>query len=356
MDILDLLLDPLRSGIARRAMLEIVLLGAVCGALGFWVVVERLSYAAESLSHGLLPGLVLAALAGAPLLLGAPAAWPWRRPSSPWPRATRASARRRRTGVVVTGLVGLGALLALSPRRAAAPRRSSSSATRWACRIRTSWPPRRSPWAARRRWPRSTARLRAAFDDAGAGALGLPTGRLRLLLMGLLAVAVAVAVQGLGTLLALAVIVAPPVAVRRWSRSPGRALVLAGAAGAAAGVAGIYASYHLGTAAGASVALALCLRGPGGLRAAGPRSGRGRLERVPAHEDDRRAERDGHRQAHELRQGDPGHHRVVAPDAARSGSAPLPRSPGRCRTGRRGRSGRAGARAPAWRCPWRSVS
>jgi ABC-type Mn2+/Zn2+ transport system permease subunit len=35
--------------------------------------------------------------------------------------------------------------------------------------------------------------------------------------------------------------------------------VLAALAGAAAGVAGIYVSYHLGTAAGASVALALCL-------------------------------------------------------------------------------------------------
>ena len=45
--------------------------GGFCGALGFWVVTERLAYSAESLSHGLLPGLVLAALAGAPLLLGA---------------------------------------------------------------------------------------------------------------------------------------------------------------------------------------------------------------------------------------------------------------------------------------------
>ena len=91
----------------------------------------------------------------------------------------------------------------------------------------------------------------------------------------------AVAVQGLGTLLALAVIVAPPVAVRRWSRSPGRALVLAGAAGAAAGVVGIYVCFHAGTAAGASVALALCLAAllgavlPGRVRPwpAGARSG-----------------------------------------------------------------------------------
>ena len=59
------------SGIELRAMLELALAGGFCGALGFWVVSERLTYAGESLAHGLLPGLVLAGLAGAPLLLGA---------------------------------------------------------------------------------------------------------------------------------------------------------------------------------------------------------------------------------------------------------------------------------------------
>ena len=47
MELLDPLLDPLRSGIGRRALLEIALLGAFCGALGFWVVTERLTYAAS---------------------------------------------------------------------------------------------------------------------------------------------------------------------------------------------------------------------------------------------------------------------------------------------------------------------
>ena len=59
------------SDIELRATLEVVLAGGFCGALGFWVLSERLAYAGESLSHGMLPGLVLAALAGAPLLLGA---------------------------------------------------------------------------------------------------------------------------------------------------------------------------------------------------------------------------------------------------------------------------------------------
>ena len=103
------------SGIELRAMLEVVLAGGFCGALGFWVVSERLAYAAESLSHGLLPGLVLAALAGAPLLLGAAGG------AVVAAALIALAARDERIGpdtgtaVAVTGLVGLGALLALAP-------------------------------------------------------------------------------------------------------------------------------------------------------------------------------------------------------------------------------------------------
>ena len=43
MDVLDLLLDPWRSGIGRRALFEVVLLGGFCGAMGFWVVSFRRS-------------------------------------------------------------------------------------------------------------------------------------------------------------------------------------------------------------------------------------------------------------------------------------------------------------------------
>ena len=115
MDVLDFLLDPLRSGIDRRALLELALVGAFCGALGFWVVTERLAYSAESLAHGLLPGLVLAALAGAPLLLGAAGG------ALVAAALIAFAARDARIGpdagtaVAVTGLVGLGALLALAP-------------------------------------------------------------------------------------------------------------------------------------------------------------------------------------------------------------------------------------------------
>src|ERR671929_1948385 len=67
---LHALLDPWRDPIDVRALVEVVLLGATGGALGCWILFYRLAYSAESLAHALLPGLVLAALAGAPLVLG----------------------------------------------------------------------------------------------------------------------------------------------------------------------------------------------------------------------------------------------------------------------------------------------
>ena len=109
------LVEPWQQGIDRRALLEVVLLGLTGGALGCWIIFYNLSYSTESLAHALLPGLVLAALAGHP-------ADPRRR-RRPGRRRHR-HRRRARTpavgrdtavAVVVTGLLGLGALLALSP-------------------------------------------------------------------------------------------------------------------------------------------------------------------------------------------------------------------------------------------------
>ena len=103
-----------------------------------------------------------------------------------------------------------------------------------------------------------------ALDPAGAAALGVRPGLIRLSLLGLVAAAVAVAVQGLGNLLVLAVLIAPAVAVRRHSATVPSAMLAAGALAVLAGVVGVYASFQFGSAAGASVALALCAAALGG--------------------------------------------------------------------------------------------
>lgn len=258
------LLEPLQSGIERRALLEVVLLGGFCGALGFWITSFRLSYPAESLAHGLLPGLVVAALAGLPLLLGATG-------GVAIAAAVVALAGRdprigsdTATAVAVTGMLGLGGLLALTPD---APARLEEllfgdplgvsdgdllAAGALALAGGTALFALQRPLTA------------VALDAGGAHALGVRPTAVRLALLGLLAAALAVAVQGLGSLLVLAVLVAPAVAVRGHASSPARAMLAASAVAIVAGIAGIYASHMLGGAAGASVALALCLAAAAG--------------------------------------------------------------------------------------------
>jgi ABC-type Mn2+/Zn2+ transport system permease subunit len=253
------LLEPLQSGIERRALLEVALLGSFCGALGYWIATFRLSYPAESLAHGLLPGLVLAALAGVPLLLGgvvgvAVAALVVALAGRD-PRVGSDTA----TAVAVTGMLGLGSLLALSPD---APARLEellfgnplgvSDVDLIAAAVLALL-----GCAALVGLHRAFGAV--ALDADGTRALGIRPTAVRIALLGLLAAALAVAVQGLGSLLVLAILVAPAVAVRGHVSSPGRAMVAAGATAVVSGVVGIYASHLLGTAAGASVALALCL-------------------------------------------------------------------------------------------------
>ena len=134
----------LSSGIMQRAFAEAIVLGLACGPLGVWILLLRRAYAAESLSHAMLPGLVIAALAGVPLILGAA--------GGVLVAAVGIAlvARDARAGgdvgvaVVVSGLFGLGGILALSPRDAAAARASCCSATCSASPTATWSRPRRS--------------------------------------------------------------------------------------------------------------------------------------------------------------------------------------------------------------------
>jgi ABC-type Mn2+/Zn2+ transport system permease subunit len=257
-ELLDFLIDPLRSGIDRRALLELALVGGFCGALGFWVVTERLAYSAESLSHSLLPGLVLAALAGAPLLLGAAG-------GALVGAALIAFASRdvrmgpdAGTAVAVTGLVGLGALLALAPD---SPQRLEELLFGDPLGVTDG-----DLVAAALLLTLGGAALiglyrplsAVAFDATGAAAAGLRPGMMRLVLLVLVAAAVAVAVQGLGALLVLAVLVGPPLAVRQHARTPAQAMLGGAVVAVLAGIVGIGVSFHAHSAAGATVALALC--------------------------------------------------------------------------------------------------
>lgn len=251
------MLEPLQDEFMRRAIAEIALIGLAGGALGCWVVLYELSYAAESLAHSLFPGLVLAALAGIPLLLGATPAILVAALAIALAARAPGTSRDVAVAVVITTMFGLGVLLALSP--ASPPGIEallfgdvlgpSDSDLLAAGTMAVAIP--LSLWALHPRL------LASGFDRDGARALGLSPRRVEALLLILLAAATVVSVQGLGNLLVVAVLVGPAAAARRLTDRIVPMLVLAAAIAVLAGVAGLYASYYLGTAGGASVALAM---------------------------------------------------------------------------------------------------
>lgn len=250
-----LLTEPLTDGITQRALLELLILGVACGPLGTWVVLYRQSYAAESVSHAMLPGLVLASIAAVPLGIGAAAGLAVAAACVAGASRQHAVGADVAVAVTVTGLFGLGSLLALSPE---VPVRLGELLFGDPLGVST------GDLAASALLSVASLLILArshraltlsGFDPQTAASLGGDNGRASLVLVGLLALTVLIAVQALGNLLVVAIVIAPGAAALRLSRSLPHVLALAAAGAVLAGVAGIYLSYWADLAAGASIAL-----------------------------------------------------------------------------------------------------
>jgi ABC-type Mn2+/Zn2+ transport system permease subunit len=251
---IDFVTDPLGQDFIRRALLEVGLISLASGALGCWVVFYGVSYAAESLSHALFPGLVIAALAGLPILVGGIPGIAVAALAIAMVGRVPGIGRDAAVAVVVTSFFGLGALLALSPQSPPgiqsllfgdilAP---SDADLRIAAilaagvvlsLIALHW-----------------RLLTVAFDRTTAGSLGASPAVADVAVLVLLAGAVLVAAQGLGTLLAVAALVGPAATARVFTRRIASMMVAASLLGICAGVIGLYVSYYAGLAAGASIA------------------------------------------------------------------------------------------------------
>jgi ABC-type Mn2+/Zn2+ transport system permease subunit len=250
---------PLADPLVRRALLETCLIGASAGAVGCWVILYGLSYSAESLSHSLLPGLVVATLIAAPLTVGAIAGAIVAAVAIAGARLVPVVERDTAVAVVVTSLFGLGVLLALSPASPpgiggllfgnvlgtsggdlllAAASAVGIIAVLWALHQRL---------------------LIAGFDPGAARSLGVRPGLAELAVVLVSALVVVVAVQSLGSLLVVAILVGPAMTARQLTRRVAPMMVAAVVAAAAGGVIGLYASYYVGTAAGASIVSAYVL-------------------------------------------------------------------------------------------------
>lgn len=270
---LQWLTDPWAQSLGRRALLEVVLLGVAGGALGCWLVFYNLAYSAESLAHSLLPGLVGAALLGVPLLLGGAAGLLVGVVAVALAARVESIGRDTAVAVVVTGLLGSGVLLALSPATPAGLQGLLFGDVLGVSDTDLALAAGLVALLFFALWLGHDRLLIVGFDRLTAPALGVRPFAVDAALLVLLAGALLVAVQGLGNLLVVAVLIAPASAARLLTRRMAPMLAVAATIAVLGGIGGIYLSYHAGTAAGASIAVVLvaaylAAAGAGGLRGA----------------------------------------------------------------------------------------
>jgi ABC-type Mn2+/Zn2+ transport system permease subunit len=250
----DALADPWREAIVQRAFAEVLLLAVVGGALGCWISFYELSYTTESLAHAIFPGLVVATLAGFPVVLGGAAGLVVAALTIALAGRTAEIGSDTAVAVVVPGFLGLGALLALS---AATPPGLDgllfgdilgvSDLDLWLSVALAAVTVIALALLHRQL-------LAVGFDRTSAHALGGLPALVDIALLVLVALAVVVGVQGLGALLVTAVLIGPAATARLVTHRMVPMMALATVLALLAGGGGLYLSYYADTAGGASIA------------------------------------------------------------------------------------------------------
>jgi len=206
---LDLLAEPFAYQFMVKAILGGGAVGAVCAVLSCFVTLKGWSLLGDALSHAVVPGVALASLAGAPFILGAVLSGLF--------AVLGIGAIERNTrlrgdaviGVVFTAFFALGLLLiSLFPSNLRLTTilfgnlLGIADADLWqllavgaVCLtvVAAKW----------------KDLLLYCFDAQHARAIGLPTGRLHLLLLALLSLTAVSALQAVGALLVVAMLITP---------------------------------------------------------------------------------------------------------------------------------------------------
>jgi ABC-type Mn2+/Zn2+ transport system permease subunit len=270
------LLEPLAYGFFQRALVASVLVGLVCAVVGVFVVLRGLAFLGDALSHAAFPGVVIAYLLHLPFYLGAAVAAVATSLAVGWVQRRGPVRSDTAIGVLFAGMFALGVFLfsripnyvgdlfgfLFGDVLAIGIGDLVSLAVLSIVVLVVVGTLRKEL-------------LFATFDPLGAAAAGLPVRRLDDLFLALVAIAIVVSLQAVGIILVVAMLVTPAATAQLLTIRFGRLIGIAAAIGVIAPLIGLYLSYWLNAASGATIvivesalfALALAGRGIAGRRA-----------------------------------------------------------------------------------------
>lgn len=248
-------LEPFALDFLQRALLGGSLVAVLCGVVGTWVVIRGMAFLGEALAHGMLPGVALATVLGAPVLVGGAAS------AVAMSLGIAALQRRGRLsydtsiGMLFVSMLALGVIIISHSGSFATDATSIlfgdilaiapvdvvllAVATGVGLVVAAVF---HRPLVA------------LALDHRIASVLGLGPRSAQAALVGLVTLAVVASYQAVGSLLVVGLLLAPAVAAGHWTTRIPTRMVLAAALGVLSVLVGLLVSWYAATAAGASVA------------------------------------------------------------------------------------------------------
>ena len=253
---MDLLLEPLGTTIFIRALVASALVGIVCAVVGTYVVLRGIAFIGDAIAHAGFPGVVAAYMLSIPFYIGAAIAAVSTALAIGW--VTKRAGIRQDTaiGVLFAGTFALGVflfstiegyvadlfsfllgnVLAIGPDDLVA---LVVLGTGVIVVVALLW----------------KELLYATFDPLGAAASGIPVDRLEYLFLALVALTIVVSLQAVGIILVVAMLVTPAATAQLVAVRFTRLMVVAALVGVGSSVVGLYLSYWLDVASGATIVL-----------------------------------------------------------------------------------------------------
>jgi manganese/iron transport system permease protein/iron/zinc/copper transport system permease protein len=255
---IDFFTDPLAYEFFRRGLFAATLTGALCGMMGVYIVLRRMSYIGHGLSHSVFGGAVVSYIIGINFYLGAGA---WGFLSA---LLINATARRRKIGadaaigIITTASFALGVAL-ISRRRSfsrdfeAALFGNILGVDRQDLAVITAV----TAVVSLAIFFGYKQLLFVTFDSDLAQVYGVRSAWIDAAFSLALAATIVASLNIVGATLIAASIVMPPSAARLMTDSFGKMVLLSTAIGALGGVFGMFASFEWDIASGAAIVLVL---------------------------------------------------------------------------------------------------
>ena len=248
MSLLDIFIDPYRFAFMQQALLIAMAVAAAAGVLSCFLVLKGWSLMGDAVSHSVLPGIVVAYLAGLPLMVGAFAAGMLCAVTTGYLTTHSRIKEDTVMGIVFSGLFAAGLVLFTKIETGL-----HLDHVLFGDMLGVSWPDVLTTGivslltlAVILVWRRDL--LVFAFDAQHAGVIGLNRGLLHYGLLALLALVIVGSIKAVGIILVIAVLIAPGTIAYLLTDRFDTMLLLALGAALSATFFGITLSFHIDSA------------------------------------------------------------------------------------------------------------